>query len=177
MNISPDSIINLWLGGDEMFPFYLTRRRRRVLCCTAIMAMALAGALPAGQMLGQVRAALAPSPPLRLEDADQNTSRVAFLEGLGWQVEEEAAEAEEIVIPLEFDEVYQNYNLLQQEQGFDLSRYCGRTMMRYAYRIGNHPSGEQDVRANLLVYKNRLVGGDVCSLRLDGFMHGLLPPG
>ena len=50
-------------------------------------------------------------------------------------------------------------------------------MMRYAYRIGNHPSGEQDVRANLLVYKNRLVGGDVCSLRLDGFMHGLLPPG
>jgi hypothetical protein len=31
----------------------------------------------------------------------------------------------------------------------------------------------QNVRANLLVYNNKVVGGDVSSVALDGFMQGL----
>jgi hypothetical protein len=77
---------------------------------------------------------------------------------------------------LEFDEVYQNYNQIQQEQGFDLTQYAGRQVKRYSYEVFNHPSGDQYVRANLLVYREKLVAGDVCSLQLNGFMHGLAMP-
>ena len=48
--------------------------------------------------------------------------------------------------------------------------------MRYTYQIVNHPSGETNVRATLLIRNNKLIGGDVCSARLDGFMHTLLMP-
>lgn len=113
---------------------------------------------------------------MNLKDADQRQNRIDFLIGLGWQVDEETAEVKDVVIPLEFDEVYQNYNQIQLAQGFDLTPYAGRQMKCYSYSILNHPSGGQNVRANLLVYKERLVGGDICSLELDGFMHGLVMP-
>ena len=39
----------------------------------------------------------------------------------------------------------------------------------------NYPGYENKdgvVRANLLVYEGRVIGGDVCSVELDGFMQG-----
>ena len=38
--------------------------------------------------------------------------------------------------------------------------------------IENYPGQAEGVRANILVYKNKVIGGDVCSVELDGFMHG-----
>ena len=32
------------------------------------------------------------------------------------------------------------------------------------------------IRANLLVYDGVVIGGDVCSVALDGFMHGFERP-
>lgn len=129
-----------------------------------------------GQIPGVQTTSASLTDDLVLTDAGTNAARVSFLTGLGWQVDEEAVEVREVVIPLEFDQVYQNYNLIQLDQGFDLTQYAGRRMTRYTYEILNYPTGEENIRANLLVYKDRLVGGDVCSLRLDGFMHGLRMP-
>lgn len=106
----------------------------------------------------------------------RNEDRVAFLRELGWEVAEEPVATEELVIPETFDESYDEYLALQAGQGFDLSAYCGKRVKRYTYEVLNHPSGESGVQAALLLYKNRLVGGEVLSARPDGFIHGLDMP-
>ena len=43
----------------------------------------------------------------------------------------------------------------------------------------NYPGYENKdgvIRANILVYDGRVIGGDVCSVELDGFMHGFEKP-
>ena len=65
---------------------------------------------------------------------------------------------------------------LQRQQGFDLERYAGKRAKRYTYEILNYPSGETGVQANLLLYKTTVIGGEVLSPRLDGFLHGLSMP-
>ena len=94
---------------------------------------------------------------------------------LGWNVDPGPAECIEVLIPEEFSDVYEKYNELQKSQGFDLSGYAGKTATRWTIRITNHPSGEEEVYATLLVVNGKIIGGDVCASRLDGFMHGLLP--
>lgn len=105
-----------------------------------------------------------------------NDSRVAYLEGLGWEVSAEPIATEEMMIPETFDESYDEYLALQSGQGFRLSDYCGKRVKRYTYEVTNHPSGETGVQAALLIYKNRLIGGEVLSAQPNGFIHGLAMP-
>lgn len=102
-----------------------------------------------------------------------NEERIAFLNGLGWQVESEPAEVAEIVIPQVFNSVYNNYNAIQKNQGYDLSSYRGVRAKRWTYKITNYPDKTSEVRANLIVYGGRLIGGDISSVAIDGFMTGL----
>ena len=105
-----------------------------------------------------------------------NDDRLALLTDLGWEVAMRPEETREVMIPSEFSDVYTRYNELQKEQGMDLAGYKGETVMRYTYLVVNLPSGETNVRATLLVKGDRLIGGDVCSARMNGFMHTLLMP-
>ena len=102
-----------------------------------------------------------------------NEDRVSLLEGYGWIVDKEPLEFMEVRIPEEFDGVYNDYNEIQKRQGMNLEKYSGKRVMRYTYRITNHPSNEEGVVANIIIYKNKLIAGDVCSPKLGGFMHGL----
>lgn len=106
-----------------------------------------------------------------------NEDRVTYLEGYGWQVESQPAAVEELVIPETFDESYAQYLELQSAQGFDLTDYCGKRVKRYTYNITNYPTGETGVQAGLLIYRNTVIGGDVLSPQLGGFIHGLSMPG
>ena len=99
--------------------------------------------------------------------------RIAFLGEIGWEVQEEPIEFREVMIPEEFDETYQTYNELQLKQGFDLEKYAGKRVMKYSYLVLNHPSGEEGVVATLLVYKGKLIGGDVTSPKVEGFLEGI----
>lgn len=108
--------------------------------------------------------------------AKTNEQRVAFAQAFGWEVKLDATEVMEVVIPQNFDEVYSQYNSIQKMQGCDLEPLSGKRCKRYSYEIINYPGEAEDVRINILVYKNKVVGGDVCSLRLGGFMHGFEPP-
>lgn len=101
--------------------------------------------------------------------------RQAFLKEMGWEVSEEYDECKAIEIPKEFNDVYTKYNDLQKQQGFDLAKYKGETAEVYTYRIKNYKGYEKkgEIRANLIVCKGQLIGGDVCSAELDGFMQGL----
>ena len=101
--------------------------------------------------------------------ASNNDERVAFLAQFGWQVEAEPLEIRDVAIPDPFDEVYLQYNALQKQQGFDLEPLAGKVCRQWVYEVTNYPA-ETPVHANLLVYEDRVVGGDICSTELDGFM-------
>lgn len=96
--------------------------------------------------------------------------RQSFLKDLGWEVKSEPLESVKITIPSEFDAVFTEYNNLQKMQGLDLSKYKRKSVTRYTYEVKNYDGYEGKVYANLLIYKNRIVGGDICSADVNGFV-------
>ena len=109
-----------------------------------------------------------------LWDKGNTVDRVALLTACGWSVESEPVGTQEVQIPDTFDEVYEQYNAIQQAQGLDLTPYQGKRAMLYTYALTAYPTGEQGVTANLLVRRNRLIAADITSAQTDGFVHGLL---
>jgi len=105
-----------------------------------------------------------------------NSSRIKFLEQFGWTVEEEPCEEAEITIPDEFDKIMNSYNELQKRQGLNLTKYKKKTLTRYTYKITNYPNYSGTVYANIILYKNRVVAGDICSADVNGFIHDFSMP-
>ena len=101
-----------------------------------------------------------------------NANRIEFLRQFGWEPGEECIEEVEIKIPPDFDKIMKAYNEVQKSQGLDLDKYKGKTATRYTYEINNYPEYDGKVLANIIVYKNRVIGGDICSSDVDGFIHG-----
>lgn len=97
---------------------------------------------------------------------------VEFLSQFGWTVDGSQIEYEEVTIPEEFDKIFAAYNELQREQGLDLSKYKKKKLVRYTAIVTNYEGYEGKVYANVLIYKNRVVGGDICSADVSGFIHG-----
>ncbi len=106
----------------------------------------------------------------------ENSDRLAFISQFGWEVSEEPLETVEVTVPETFDNVYLGYNEMQKEQGLNLAKYKGKTVTRYTYKVNNYPDYEGTVYISLLVYKNKIVGGDVCSADVNGFVHGFESP-
>lgn len=102
-----------------------------------------------------------------------NEDRIMFLENLGWEVDETPISEKTVVIPKEFSEVYETYNQLQLDQGYDLSEYCGLEATIYTYTVTNYTGYTGNVVADLYVMNYEVIGGDIHSLAIDGFMHGL----
>lgn len=99
-----------------------------------------------------------------------------FLGQFGWVVDAGSAETTQVTIPAEFDKVFAGYNELQKGQGLDLSKYKKKTVTRYTFRVTNYDGWQGDVYANVLVYRNRVIGGDLCSADVTGFIHGFEAP-
>lgn len=100
--------------------------------------------------------------------------RLSFLSQFGWDVAEEPAEVKEVVIPEEFDDVYNQYNAIQKQQKLDLEKYKGARVKCWSYYVRNYPGYENSegvIRANLLVLDGVVIGGDISSTELSGFMH------
>ena len=107
--------------------------------------------------------------------AGNEKERLAFFSQFGWEVDEDPIEVTEIIIPSEFDEVYEAYNDIQKKQNLDLSLYCGKRVKRWTYAVSNYPGYEAKpnyIQANILVYEGMVIGGDICSVELNGFMQG-----
>ena len=113
---------------------------------------------------------------LNFEKIKTNEDRVAFLAQFGWQVSSEPRDSKEVTIPEEFDKIFMGYNEIQKRQGLDLSKYKNKTVMRYTYEVTNYEGAEGTVYANVLIYRNRVIGGDVCSADSKGFIHGFEKP-
>ena len=102
-----------------------------------------------------------------------NDSRVEFLQQQGWEVSASPAESGQVRIPQESSEMFSRYNDLQKSQGYDLTKYAGKTVMRYVYRVNNYPDASEPVYATVLVYKNKIIGGDITNTAPDGTMQGI----
>ncbi len=158
--------------------FIITAKlNRKKIFLGAVAAVLLCGAAVAAVSAMNARGALALDTPPSPKGMKTNEDRIAYLEEYGWTVDPQPAAVEELLIPTEFNETYTQYLNLQTSQGFDLSEYCGKRVKRYAYTISNYPTGEEGVQAGLLVYKNTVIGGEVLSTQMNGFIHGLAMPG
>ena len=106
-----------------------------------------------------------------------NDDRVDYLASLGWNVTVTPAESMQVRIPDPMqDPVFQRYNDLQKSQGFDLSQFTGKTVMRYVYQINNYPGATAPVYATLLVHKDQVIGGDVTNTSPGGTVRSLYKP-
>lgn len=99
---------------------------------------------------------------------------IAYIQSLGYLVAETPVSSRQVTIPEAFDDVYTQYNTLQQSCGFDLSGYKGRRVTLRTFTVTNYPN-ETDVMLDLLICKNKVIGGAVYTAAIDGFMHGLKP--
>lgn len=99
--------------------------------------------------------------------------RISYLAALGWEADPQTEQAQEVVIPRIFSGVFADYNKLQKQQGFDLSTYAGMDCTVYSYRVTNYAGTDDTVLAQLYIYKNRVIAGDIHSTAMDGFMHGI----
>ena len=95
-----------------------------------------------------------------------NAERVDYMNSLGCNVEETALSSKETVIPQSFGKVYERYNSLQKKAGFDLAPFHGREACVYTYRLADEPN----TVVNLIVANGCIIGGDISSTALDGFM-------
>lgn len=101
-----------------------------------------------------------------------NDDRIQFLSGFGWEVSSTPAQTGQVRIPAEAGDVFTRYNDLQLSQGYDLSAYRGKTVMRYVYTVKNYPGATEPVYATLLISNNRVIGGDITDTSAAGVIQG-----
>ncbi len=111
--------------------------------------------------------------------AETHKERMTFFSQFGWKIDENPVLVKEVIIPSEFDETYEDYNDIQRQQNLDLEKYKGARVKMWSYDILNYPGYEDTdgiIRGNILVYEGVVIGGDICSNELGGFMHTFSMP-
>ena len=144
------------------------KRKLLIAAIAVVAAIALLAALGGGDSAPTASVSTAPA-------ADTNDARVKFLTDLGWEVTPSPTESGEIRIPKAGDQVFDRYNELQKSQGYDLNKYAGKKVMRYVYQINNFPDAKEPVYATVLVYKDRIIGGDITDTTPGGRVQGFAP--
>ena len=100
---------------------------------------------------------------------------ITILSQFGWTVNEEPVEVREVIIPSEFNDTYEAYNVIQKNQGLDLEPYKGFRAKKWIFEVKNYPEYPADsgyIRATLLVYDGAVIGGDISSIEQNGFIQG-----
>ncbi len=143
--------------------------KKILLVIAAVAAIILALVLLCGPDPEPASAAASPS-------VATNDGRVQFLKDHGWEVTTSPAESSQVRIPEENSQVYRRYNALQQSQGYDLTPYAGKNVMRFVYKVNNYPGATEPVYATLLIYKNKVIGGDITDTAPGGKIQGFGEP-
>jgi hypothetical protein len=143
--------------------------KKIILAVAAAVALILAAILLLGGESEQTVSTAAPS-------LSANEGRVQFLKNFGWDVTTSPMESGQVKIPKDSSEVFDRYNVLQNGQGYDLSAYAGKNVMRYVYQVNNYPGASAPVYATLLIHKNQVIGGDVTDTSPGGKIRGFKMP-
>lgn len=133
--------------------FFITLKRRHL---AVILAVLIIGLLIFGQFFSAKASGI---------DGSTNAKRVEYIKSIGIEPDDTDVSSKEIVIPQSFSEVYKEYNRLQKKAGFDLSRYKGENAAVYTYGI----SGD-DRQVHIIVCKDKIIGGDIADINVNGEM-------
>ncbi len=141
------------------------KKSRSGICMIAGMALLAAAGIWGVMRLSDGKTAISGS---------SNAERIAFINECGWQTEMTHCELTEVRIPVNFDDVYEEYNDLQLMQGFDLRPYRAHSVKKYTYYITNYrenaSAADADIFANLLVEDGKIIGADISSAEAGSFV-------
>lgn len=104
--------------------------------------------------------------------AKNNSDIKLFANELGWEISEQPKRNQNIVIPVQFNDTYLNYNALQKKIGFDLEKFAGKECKLYSFQVKNYPHNNK-VTMNIIVYQEHIIGGDISEDIYNGFIYGL----
>ena len=105
-----------------------------------------------------------------------NKETEAYLEALGWQVEPQPIETLDLQLPEKLEGEWDAYAKLQKGQGLSFSEFAGQAVKRYTYTVTNYPEIPQGVQANLYLWGDQIIGGDVIFTGQGGFQTDLAFP-
>lgn len=160
-----------------MFVFSVKASKTKIALCFGILISVLVISLFIFNPISNYDTKTTQAASLRFNtDAKDNNQIIEFLSQFGWKTSGQPAETRDISIPTVFNDTYEKYNQIQKSQGMDLKKYMGKLCKQYTYDITNYEGSDQKVRANVLVIDGKVIGGDISSTNLDGFMHGFEKP-
>ncbi len=135
-----------------------------VVACVAVAILAV-GLMPDAGYALNVNKIVTPK-DVSLKGIDSEKKQVELLLKLGVEVKPNPVQSGNVSVPKKFDAVLLQYNELQKKQGFDLKKFRGKTVSRYTYEITDLDEslrvGEDSCYATLILYKNKVVGADIC---------------
>ena len=102
--------------------------------------------------------------------------RVAYLEGFGWQVNPQPIETLDLQLPERLENEWETYAKLQKGQNLPFSDFAGQAVKRYTYTVTNYPDIPQGVQANLYLWGDQIIGGDIIVTGQGGFQTDLSFP-
>lgn len=157
---------------------------KKLLCGAAVVAAIVLGVRVVTQFAGDVSAlgsavgsaVAASTSGTASTKVSSNDERVEYLSACGWDVDPDSCVVQDVVIPSDFNEVYENYVEMQTQQGFHLEKYRGKRVKLTTYTVQNAPDGMQ-LEANLLIFRNKVIAGDITSLSDGGTAYGLIGSG
>lgn len=159
-----------------MFILSLKMSQKKQILCVAVVALVAVSVLVTLLAVNPITSVQKTIQKPKNNSMNSTEKITEYLKGFGWEVDQDAVEIKQVVIPLEFNDIYKQYNEVQKKQKFDLDRYRGKTVKQYSFAITNYPDHPQNVRAHVLLDGDTIIGGDISLLELNGFTHGFEAP-
>ncbi len=106
-------------------------------------------------------------------DASQPKGRVKYLASYGWEIDPESEEERTVLLPKDLKGAVGEYADMQTGQGYDFAAYAGLECRQFTYAVTNYGGCTGTVYAVLYVKGTRVIGGDIHSAEINGFMHGI----
>ena len=153
-----------------MFVYSLKASRIKLLGLSLLCAVVLGSALAYlfhGGSAPELSLAAAQGREIRFDGIKTDEDLYRFVQSLGIEIKTPAYNKAEVDLPRVFDAVYNKYNAIQKQQGFDLTKYCGKTLRRYTFEVTNYPLAQHGINDGAKVYltvfvhKSKFVGGDI----------------
>ena len=106
-------------------------------------------------------------------DVSQTKGREKYLASYGWMIDPNSEEERNVLLPKNFEGAVREYADMQTSQGYDFASYAGHQCRQFTYTVTNYEGCSSTVYATLYVKGTRVIGGDIHSAEIDGFMHGI----
>ena len=106
-------------------------------------------------------------------DVSQTKGREKYLASYGWEIDPDSEEERNVLLPKSFEGAVGEYADMQTRQGYDFASYAGLECRQYTYTVTHYEGCGGTVYATLYIKGTRVIGGDIHSADIGGFMHGI----